>query len=440
MKNIHRYEQFTCKTFIGMIILPSMMIKRNIVNKFNHFKDKLVFIFGPRQSGKTFIVEHILKPQLSLNMDIAKDRVSFKQFPDFILDWYKNNRGGDQTKPLIFIDEIHKVKGWRDIIKGTFDKTHEAISYIATGSSAFQLRRQDKGDSLAGRAIWLHLFPVSFREYLLSFAKDIVLFEPWKCEGSLVELARKNIQYDKRIREFWNDYVQYGSFAENLVRKDDVFYKQWLEDYLSAMLDRDLKDLHVAKDVERVYQVFQLLLEGLGSTYSLRSIAETLNASPNTIKNDINAIKQVLWGFDLPTIIVSKTRQIRKEKKFYPIDPCFTSYREPVMDGTRFECAVACLLRRGLYSETTGFTAKYSLGFFRDYNQKEVDFVIRKGKNIVLAIECKLKAKSGEGNLKMFSKHKPGETILLVEEEGVFEKIGDNIYAISIEFLAPCLE
>lgn len=417
-----------------------MMINRNIVNKFNHFKDKLVFIFGPRQAGKTFVVENILKPQLSLNMDIAKDRILFKQFPDFILEWHKNNTKNGRVKPLVFIDEIHKVKGWRDIIKGTFDKTHEHISYIATGSSAFGLRKQDKGDSLAGRAIWLYLFPISFREYLLSFTNDITLSDPWKCESSLVELARKNIQHGKTIRRFWDDYVKYGSFAENLVRKDKVFYEQWLEDYLSAMLDRDLKDLHVAKDVERVYQVFQLLLESLGSTYSLRSIAETLSASPNTIKNDINAIKQVLWGFDLPTAIVSKARQIRKEKKFYPMDYCFTSYKEPIIDGGRFECIVACLLKRGLYSETTGFTAKYSLGFFRDYNQREVDFVIQKGKEIILAIECKLKAKIGAGNLKMFSKYKPRETILLVEEEGVFEKISDNVYAISIELLAPCLE
>ena len=55
-----------------------------------------------------------------------------------------------------------------------------------------------------------------------------------------------------------------------------MFYRQWLDYYLSAMLDRDLKDLHVAKDVERVYQGFQLLIEGMGSTYSLRNLAQTL--------------------------------------------------------------------------------------------------------------------------------------------------------------------
>lgn len=417
-----------------------MILERNISKKFKHFEDKLLFIFGPRQSGKTFIVENTLHPQLSLNMDVAKDRLAFKDLPAFIVEWCKGNAGDARRKPLVFIDEIHKVKGWRDIIKGTFDKTHSLVRYVATGSSAFQLRRQDKGDSLAGRAIWLHLFPISFREYVASLANDIPCAAPWHCEGSIVERARQHIQHQERLRALWNDYVAFGTFAENLVRRDEVFYGRWLEDYLSAMLDRDLKDLHVAKDVERVYQVFQLLLEGLGSTYSLRSIAETLGASPNTIKNDLNAIKQVLWGFDLPTAAVSKTRQIRKEKKFYPMDHCFTRYQEPIVDGARFECIAACLLRRGLYDETTGFTAKHSLGFFRDYSQKEVDFVVQKGREVLLAIECKLRAKAGIGNLKTFSKYNPKEMILLVEEAGVFERADENVYVISIELFAPCLE
>jgi predicted AAA+ superfamily ATPase len=422
-----------------------MDIERNISSKFKHFKGKLLFISGPRQVGKTFIVEHKLKPDLVLNMDVAKDRLSFKRFPEYAIDWYQTNIGPfpdrptGKDKPLIFADEIHKVRGWRNIIKGTFDKTHHAIDYVASGSSAFRLRRQDQGDSLAGRAIWLNLPPVSFREYVKSFAPEIRLLPTWKCEGSIIEAARNNIKYQERLRELWNEYVRFGSFPENLVRKDDVFYKQWLEDYLSGMLDRDLRDLHVAKDVERVYQVFQLLLEGIGSTYSLRSLAGTLGVSPNTIKSDINAIKQVLWGFDLPVASVSKTKQIRKEKKFYPIDFCFTHYSEPIVHGATFECIVACILKRGLFSETSGMLSKYHLGFYRDYSQREVDFVIQKGADILLAVECKLKAKGGVGNLRFFSKHKPKESILLVEEPSVFA-VKNDVCILSIELFALCFE
>lgn len=423
-----------------------MSIKRNVSGKLPLFKNKLVFVSGPRQAGKTFIIKHDLKPQLLLNMDVAKDRIAFKKCPEFIVNWYTTHFGPlpqDETpdKPVVFIDEIHKVSGWRNIIKGTFDTTSHAIRYIASGSSAFKLRKQDKGDSLAGRAIWLTMFPVTFGEYVRTFASDIRLCKPYKCETSLVELVRENLVHAKRLRVLWDEYAEFGSFPENLVEKDKDFYKQWLEDYLSAMLERDMKDLHLAKDVERVYQVFEFLLEGLGSTYSLRSIAENLGVSPNTVKSDVQTIKQVLWGFELPVVNVSKAKQIRKEKKFYPMDFCFTAYKDPLMDGAKFECIVACVLNRGLYEETSGFTAKYKLGYFRDYNQKETDFVIQKGEELVLAIECKRKSRHYDSsNLKSFQKFKPQESILAVEESGVFEAVDEKTYAVSIELLASCFE
>lgn len=412
--------------------------------KLAHFEGKLIFISGPRQAGKTFLVENKLGPNLALNMDETRDRLLFKRCPEAIINWYKTSIGPFPTsespnKPLVFLDEIHKVKGWRNIVKATYDKTRHAINYIASGSSAFKLRGQDEGDSLAGRAIWLTLFPVSFREYIRSVDPNIELPPIWKGNSSIANSIRQNIPQQNQLRSLWNDYAKFGSFPENLVRKDEVFYKQWLEDYLSALLERDLKDLHVAKDVERVYQVFELLLEGLGSTYSLRSLAGTLGVSPNTIKNDIMTLKQVMWGFELPVAHISRTKQIRKEKKFYPMDFCLTDYREPLIDGAKFECMVASLLRRGLYSETTGILGKYHLGFYRDYEKREVDFVLQGKNKIVLAVECKLKAKLGVGNLKSLSKYKPAEMILVVEESGIFE-CKDDIYITSVELLAPCLE
>jgi predicted AAA+ superfamily ATPase len=98
------------------------------------------------------------------------------------------------------------------------------------------------------------------------------------------------------------------------------------------------------------------------------------------------------------------------------------------------------MLYRGLYEEISGITAKYKLGYFRDYNQKETDFVVQKGKEIMLALECKLQSRRDISNLKTFQKFKPRESILAVEKPGIFEAMDKNSYAISIEFLAPCFE
>lgn len=411
-----------------------MPIKRRLAAELARYHDKLVFIYGPRQSGKTYLIESHLKPDWILNMDSAADRLIFKKFPQAALDWYELSRPKDTSrKPLIFIDEIHKVQGWRNLIKGTYDKTKNQIRYVASGSSAFQLRKQDKGDSLAGRAIWLPLLPISFREWLETNEPQVHLPPPYRGEG-LIECARPLLSHKEKLRKWWDIYYRFGSFPENLVKQDSVFYDQWLQDYVAAMLDKDLKDLHLAKDVERVYQVFQLLLEGIGSSFSLNSLGETLGVSPNTIKNDVLALTQVLWGFELPAAVLSKAKQIRKEKKFYPIDFCFVPQDS---FGARFECAVASQLKRAFYVETTRMINRWEFGFFRDYQKREVDFVMRKGKELVFGLEAKLKFKNTDHHLSQLSFLKPKELVLVVAEPGVFT-VSNGHLVISIELLAAC--
>lgn len=421
-----------------------VILKRHIISKLSRFRSKFIILSGPRQSGKTFVIKNVLKPDLVLDMDIAEDRFRFKKFPNFLIDWYETKIGpfppgtSVSNKPLVFIDEIHKVRGWRDLMKGTFDKTSHAIDFVASGSSAFKLRRQDKGDSLAGRAFWFELSPVTFREYVETVRPDIELPPAWQMGNSLIASVRGVLNHAKELRLLWNEYFAYGAFPENLIRRDGDFYRQWLKDYVSAMLDRDLKDLGTAKDTERVYQTFCLLLEGLGSTYSLRSIAKTLSVAPDTIKSDVGALKQVLWGWELPVATVSKVKQIRKEKKFYPSDFCFADYISPKSPGARFECAIACALRRSLMAGSDQLPAGVTLGFCRDYSKREIDLVVAKGRKFHLFVECKTKADDA-GNLKYFTdQFKPAESVLAVGSEGIFEKAG-NYFVVSAELVASVM-
>lgn len=413
-----------------------MEIKREIVNKLQHFRGKLLVITGPRQVGKTYVVNEVLRPRLTLNMDVAVDRMRFKAAPQPIQNWYEETIGAlppihgysarAQDLPVVFIDEIHKVQGWRNIIKGCFDKMGHAIQFVASGSSAFKLRQQDKGDSLAGRAIWFEMTPVTFREYLNTVAPEIALPAPWQAGNSIADFVRQLVPHKEAICAHWKTYAQFGGFPENLVRQDFVFTKQWLSDYIQAILDRDLKDLNATRDVDRVHQVYQLLMEGLGSTYSLRSIAGTLGTSPDTVKKDIRAIQQVLWGFELPVAAVARAKQIRKEKKFYPVDPCFLDYFPAQMEGARLECTIACTLMRTVPA--------VQMGFFRDYQQREVDFVIRDNKTIFTAIECKNSGNS-ETLADFAMRFKPREAILATAVTGVFEKRNDY-FVIGVDLLS----
>ncbi len=419
------------KTSIGIDILLvnrpqvwsnfKMLIKRYFENDLDHFLGKIIFISGPRQSGKTYLVKKHFCPDLNLNLDDASDRLRFKDLNGFLKDWTENFRlkKEKKKKPCVFIDEIHRVRGWRNIIKASFDQWSDQVQFVASGSSAFNLRKQDRGDSLAGRAIWLHLFPVSFREYLNTVAPEIHLPKPWAPGEPLLSKLTAISKNQTKLRKYWEHYITFGSFPELLVRKSRKFSDEWLKSYLQALLDRDLKDLSAGRDAERCYQVYQLLMEGLGSTYSLRSLAQTLAVSPMTIKGDILALRQVLLGFELPALGSSKSREIQREKKFYPIDFSLSLQPKEEMNGAQFETIISCLFYRDLHSTIFAPGSKIDCGFYRTYEKKEVDCVIRINKKNLLAIECKLKPETPSSTLMSLN---AADSLIVTAEENIFER------------------
>lgn len=402
-----------------------MWIYRHLESLFPHFKNKLIVVSGPRQCGKTSLIQRVFKPTLVLNMDIGEERLQFHKLHLTLANQQHkiSAHKGLKEKPVVFIDEIHKAKGWRNRIKGIFDKWQGSYQFVVSGSSAFELRKQDKGDSLAGRAVWLELGTVTFREYFLTYYPGVALPNPWDKKKSFADHIFKFLLVKDKILELWPIYSTFGGFPENLQKKDDLAFNQWLKDYVSALLDRDLRDLNSTKDSERVYHLFLLLLEGLGSTYSLRSFAETLQVAPDTIKSDIRALKQVLWGFEISPLTSSLPRQIRKEKKFYPSDFCFLKYAQFMQEGAFLETMVGANLYWHLKQAANNPFNQIQLSFFKDYSGHEVDFLLSKKRDVFLAIECKRNPKKEiKPNPWLIQKLCPHETIMVVEDPTYFER------------------
>ena len=130
-----------------------MEINRYLENQIGQdLKEKMVFLGGPRQVGKTFLSRKFIH---SDSQYLSWDKASDKKI---IL-----NDKMDIKLGLIVLDEVHKYKFWRTFLKGYYDKFFPRLNFLVTGSARLDYFRKG-GDSLLGRYHYLRLHPLSLRE------------------------------------------------------------------------------------------------------------------------------------------------------------------------------------------------------------------------------------------------------------------------------------
>ena len=139
------------------------------------FKKNSVFLFGPRQVGKSTFVHQLIAGEDHLEIDLLKTDVLLK---------YKSNpsqlrsecdflaRG--KNRFYVFIDEIQKCPELLNEVHYLIEKFHRRILFILTGSSARKLKKASV-NMLAGRAWQFFLFPLTHIELGEAFHFEDVL-------------------------------------------------------------------------------------------------------------------------------------------------------------------------------------------------------------------------------------------------------------------------
>ncbi len=313
-------------------------------------ENRMVFVGGPRQVGKTTLALQCLQAKNAkeshpayLNWDSLADRKR-------ILDGHLPSK-----QPLVILDEIHKFGGWRNLIKGYYDKHKSKISFLVTGSARLDYYRRG-GDSLQGRYHYLRLFPLS-----------------------LMELNRSPTISDLE------QLLLFGGFPEPLFNATAQFHRRWLREYTARVVYEDLRELEQVRDVSKIELLINHLPECVGSPLSIRSLSLLLGVAHETIQSWISILERLYTVFRIPPYGHKKIRAVKKENKLY-----FWDWSRISDAGSRFENLVACqLLKYCCYIEDTeGFNME--LRFIRDTDKREVDFVVLKDGTPQFAVECKL--------------------------------------------------
>jgi predicted AAA+ superfamily ATPase len=336
-------------------------------------KQKMVFLGGPRQSGKTTLAKMLAENDQKryCNWDDDGDR-------ELLL---KGLLPVDEG--LIILDEIHKYRFWRRLVKGWFDKKGDVLRILVTGSARLDHYRHG-GDSLQGRYHFLRLHPFSVAELGLSSVNEV------------------------------KDLLAFGGFPEPYLLKSEVETRRWSREFRTRIVKDEVRDLERVMDLGLIERLCIRLPDLVGSPLSINSLREDLQVSHIAVSHWLEILERLYFIFRLPPFGPPKIRAVKKECKHYHFD--WTQVREP---GPKFENMVAChLLKWCNYLEDTQGRGM-ELRYFRDVDLHEVDFVVLEDGKPTLFVECKIKDQDIGKGLLFLHERMPGIPAVQVVLDGV---------------------
>src|SRR3989344_2544453 len=312
--------------------------------------EKMVFIGGARQVGKTslakYIAENYFKHYDYLNWDARDDRKNILQ------SQFKGNA------EIILFDEIHKYKDWKNYLKGQFDKHKDDFKVLVTGSARLDVYRRG-GDSLLGRYYYYRLHPFSAREALGKSALTAVN-EPLQFLSS-----------GQSERSLLEALFTYGGFPEPFLSQDEETARRFRADRVERLIREDIRDLEQVRDLSGLQVLQHILPQKVGSLFSIQSLQEDLSVAHKTASLWVDIFERMYYLFRLQPFSPSLQKSERRQPKVYLWD-----WAEVIDQAVRFENLVASHLLKFVHLLHDASGHKAELFFYRDREGREVDFVV----------------------------------------------------------------
>lgn len=330
------------------------MIRR--IQDLTQYKHSL-FLFGPRQVGKTYLIKNTLTSDLFI--DLLKHQDFLRYTKDVSLLSQEVN-ALKQKETIIVIDEIQRCPELLNEIHYLIEK-EKGIKFILTGSSARKLRRTGI-NLLGGRAITLHLHPLTHIELADTFRLDHALHF-----GTLPNIVLEN----------------------NLQEKSHL-----LNSYVETYLKEEIQQEALTRNLPAFAKFIELAAYENGNILNFQNLAREIGIHSKTIKEYFAILEDTLLGFFLYPYTHSSRKRLISHPKFYFFDcGVVTTLRKSLTQelikgtpnyGDAFEHFIMLEIKRLL----DYYSREVRLSFFRTSDGAEVDLILEINQEI-WAIEIK---------------------------------------------------
>ena len=331
-----------------------------------------VMVTGARQTGKSTLVGQLLEQNRRYaTLDDLDVLDAARRDPEALV-------GG--TGPVT-LDEVQREPTLLSAVKRAIDRDRRPGRFLLTGSANLLLMRQ-VSETLAGRASYLTLWPMTRREQL-----GLGQCGRW---GELLATPddewRELLAGGERMPEDWRPLARRGGFPTPAVEfTTDADRRIWFDGYVRTYLERDLHDLAAISSLPDFRRLMRAACLRLGQLVNQTELGRDTALPQPTVHRWLNLLETSYLLVRLPAYAVNRTKRLIKTPKIYWGDTgvaLHLSEAEP--GGAQLENLVLhdLLAWRDAGLEHADFS------YWRTASGEEVDFVIETGGKL-LPIEVK---------------------------------------------------
>lgn len=310
-----------------------MMYKR-IPNLAKLLEKKSFFLFGPRATGKTTLIDETLKTAQVFDLLNSDTYANLLRRPALLSELITD------SKKIIVIDEIQKLPSLLDEVHRLIQKRN--LKFLLTGSSARKLKH-GSANLLAGRAWETRLFP----------------------------LVSPEINDFNLLR-----YLNAGGLPQ-IYQSDD--FKEELNSYVNLYLQEEIKAEAVTRNIQAFAEFLDAIALSNGGEINYESLASDSQVSPSTLKNYLSILEDTLIGFKLESFKKTKKRKAISRAKHYLFDIGVTNaltrrgeiFPKSELFGSAFEHFIILEMR----AFNSYFRKNMSLMYWRSTSGFEVDLI-----------------------------------------------------------------
>lgn len=328
------------------------------------------FLFGPRQTGKSTLLESWL-PRSSWTVDLLKsdEYLRYSKQPSLFREEVLHKVKAQNIKS-IFVDEVQKIPPLLDEIQYLMRKT--TCQFALSGSSARKLKTRS-ANLLAGRAVEKHLFPLLFTEMQDDF--DLIRALQFGTLPPIVNATHENAR--DILNTYAHTYLREEIQQEGIVR-NFVGFSRFL-------------DVACAQFTEIT---------------NYTAIGSECGLPARSVQGYYDILEDTLIGHRLHGFDTSTRKQLSSRPKFYffdngvsnAVNQLLSDTLSPVMSGKLFEQWIINEIRAYL----TYTASDVKMFYWRTNNSAEIDLILTKHKKPLHALEFKFTTKVRGADLGAF--------------------------------------